>query len=225
MKSKLEKLDAKKIEQHIKTYIESRTPISRDASFDYCYNYFMEFAEDDARKLYAPKNLETSCLQLGFFLASWGMMRKGELRKLNGWGLGPVVEAIADADKKIWEIHLHSYHDAEKLKIVFDVRDQIRDAFPFDRTKVSDILVSKTMLGVFGCVPAFDKFFAAGSGLKTFNLASLQELGKFYETNKAEFEKIKEKTLKFGSDSKTKYFYKEAKLADMIFYVQGDGPI
>ena len=43
-------------------------PIDRNTSFDYCYNYF-KTTED------LTADLEKSCLVLGFYLASWGMLR------------------------------------------------------------------------------------------------------------------------------------------------------
>jgi len=48
----------------------------RFASFDYCYNYFHNFYINKNIKDIAKKeNIETSNLQLGFYLASWGMYR------------------------------------------------------------------------------------------------------------------------------------------------------
>jgi hypothetical protein len=63
------------IDRNLKTYLSARAPEARYASFDYCYNHFQEareakrvgqLADEDDRML--------SCLQLGFYLASWGMM-------------------------------------------------------------------------------------------------------------------------------------------------------
>ena len=53
-----------------------RDPNSRDASFDFCFNYFQSFRDRrDIAAIAAPERLEVSCLQLGFYLASWGMYR------------------------------------------------------------------------------------------------------------------------------------------------------
>lgn len=41
---------------------------SRSRSWDYCYNYFQDHPEP-------TQDLERSCLQLGYYLASWGMLR------------------------------------------------------------------------------------------------------------------------------------------------------
>ena len=84
-------------------------PTSADAatppatrSFDYCFNYFQDFRDvgrlDD---LTAPAHLQTSCLQLGFYLASWGMFRgKAELLTYSAKRLAPVVDTIAAARRR-----------------------------------------------------------------------------------------------------------------------------
>ena len=46
--------------------------------------------------------------------------------------------------------------------------------------------MTKMMLGVFGCVAAFDQYVIKGSGLRTFNRDSLQRLAHFYWTWAAE---------------------------------------
>ena len=43
----------------------------RHVSYDFCYNYFQSFKNKEEIK----DNMELSCLQLGFYLASWGLYR------------------------------------------------------------------------------------------------------------------------------------------------------
>jgi len=53
-----------------------RKPNERLTSFDYCYNHFYSFyKKDKISELASKENFQTSCLQLGFYLASFGMMR------------------------------------------------------------------------------------------------------------------------------------------------------
>lgn len=54
------------IEAEIKVFKKLSNPEDRYSSFDYCYNYFIK--TDDL-----TKDVEKSCLFLGFYLASWGM--------------------------------------------------------------------------------------------------------------------------------------------------------
>src|SRR6185437_15455954 len=64
------------IDANLATFLADRTPDARYASFDYCFNYFQEARESgDTSHLADNDHRMLSCLQLGFFLASWGMMR------------------------------------------------------------------------------------------------------------------------------------------------------
>ena len=90
------------IERNIATYLGARRPLDRYTSFDYCFNYFQSYRDDDrVAGLVAGPAMQLSCLQLGFYLASWGMFRgstamlQRSLRYLT-----PVVEVIARGDRK-----------------------------------------------------------------------------------------------------------------------------
>jgi hypothetical protein len=64
------------IEANLAAFTGDLGPDARYASFDYCFNYFRSFREQDrTADIAAPQNLQMSCLQLGFYLASWGMLR------------------------------------------------------------------------------------------------------------------------------------------------------
>ncbi len=61
---------------NLKAFMTDRSPEGRYASFDYCFNYFQDARErDELHGLADGNGLLLSCLQLGFYLASWGMMR------------------------------------------------------------------------------------------------------------------------------------------------------
>jgi|GEM_PF-6341616 len=64
--------------------------------------------------------------------------------------------------------------------VVFDTARQITAALP---DGASDILVTKIMLGTFGCVPAFDTHFKKGFGVSTFGSRALRKVGEFYKAN------------------------------------------
>ena len=70
------------VEQDLHDYIDGDTnmqgvgPLERYASFDYCFNHFQSFRErGKVDQLASPEYMQLSCLQLGFYLASWGMLR------------------------------------------------------------------------------------------------------------------------------------------------------
>lgn len=72
------KKDKKKLNEFLEGNDKNngRKPNERLASFDYCYNYFYLFyKKGKISELASKENLQTSCLQLGFYLASFGTMR------------------------------------------------------------------------------------------------------------------------------------------------------
>jgi hypothetical protein len=150
------------IEAHLRTYLSARQPSGRYASFDYCFNYFQGFREGGAiGDVTAPANLQLSCLHLGFYLASWGMLRGSSvlLRKSLSYYV-PVIEAIAKTDAGAWEIDANCYTEPN-IATLTETAHRLRSALS---DGASDILVTKIMLGVFGCVPAFDTYFRSGFG-------------------------------------------------------------
>ena len=77
------------------------------------------------------------------------------------------------------------------------------------------------MLGVFGCVPAFDGNFERGFGVSTFGRGALVRIGQFYKENSEAIERNRVTTLRFETGTATTFVYTRAKVIDMIFFVQG----
>lgn len=197
---------------------EGREPDARYASFDYCFNYFQSFRE--AKNLGAiadPKNIQLNCLSLGFYLASWGMFRgSAELLQKSARHLRAAVELIANADAAIWEIDAHCYTESNILQLL-----EMGRVFRQSYSGMSDILVTKIMLGVFGNVPAFDTNFKKGFRVSTFGPKALRKIGTFYEENHAVIEKFRTLTLDFLTGEPTSRKYTRAKVIDMAFFVEG----
>jgi len=88
-----------------------RQPDARYTSFDYCFNYFQSFR--DSGNVAYPENIQFSCLQLGFYLASWGMLRgSAKLLQKSARHFAPVVEVIASMDRTFWEIDADGYSES-----------------------------------------------------------------------------------------------------------------
>lgn len=209
------------IQASIALYQTRLAPNARYASFDYCYNYFQSFRErGDPEALADYPQLQTSCLQLGFYLASWGMLRGSSvLLQRSVRNFVPVVKAISRMPPDVWAIDTHNYSLVQREALLDAIR-RIRNAFP---EPASDILVTKTMLGVFGCVPAFDQYFKKGFGVHTVSLRSLDKIGAFYEEHAQAIESHRVPTLSFESGNPTARIYPRAKVIDMIFFVTGGG--
>lgn len=150
------------------------------------------------------------------------MMRGStELLRRSVRHLIPLIETIAEAPKEVWEIDAHAY-TPDGVSVIFDTADRIRTALG---NKASDTLVTKIMLGTFGCIPAFDNLFRQGFGCATFGAKALRRVGEFYVANRAIVERNRVATLDFASGSRTNRRYTRAKVIDMIFFVQGRGDV
>ncbi len=200
-------------------YLSDRRDSARFASFDYCFNYFQSFYETGTvEDLAAPDSLQVSCLQLGFYLASWGMFRgSADLRHHSAKRLAPVIDAIVAAPTAVWSADADDYRP-EVQAVLIGVAHALRAVLPGGQ---SQTLVTKTMLGVFGCVPAFDRFFRIGFGASTFGAKSLTAIGAFYHANAAAIERCRVPTLDFATGGDTRRSYTRAKVIDMVFFTEG----
>lgn len=207
------------IEANLAVYLAARSPTDRYASFDYCFNYFQSHAErGQTAEIAEGPRMEISCLQLGFYLASWGMYRGSALRLQRSLAyLAPAVAVIATSPPELWSADADDYSD-ETCSLIFDVGHRLRAAFP---EGASDTLITKVMLGVFGCVPAFDSYFKRGFGVSEFNRSAFGRLGQFYDENAEVIERNRVPTLEFATGTDTARRYSRAKVIDMIFFVEG----
>lgn len=207
------------IEGNLRRYLADRDASARYASFDYCFNFFQTYRDqNELPALFQGDALQTACLQIGFYLASWGMFRGStDLLQRSARVFVPLVEVIVNAAPEIWEVDAHNYGRAG-CQIVFDTARQIRAALP---GVASDTLVTKIMLATFGCVPAFDSNFKRGAGLWTFSPRALRALGEFHNRNAEAIERYRMQTLDFDSAAPTSRRYPRAKVIDMIFFVAG----
>lgn len=193
-------------------------PNLRYASFDYCFNFFQSFHEaGNVAALAAPEHLQQSCLHLGFYLASWGMYRgSADLLQRSARHLVPTVEAIAGMNQLVWDIDADCYTESN-IEVLGAARETLGRALG----SMSDTLFTKIMLGVFGCVPAFDQYFKRGLERWTYGPASLARVGEIYANNKALIDRYRIPTLEFLTGEPTHRRYTRAKVLDMAFFIKG----
>lgn len=210
-----------KMDEAVGRYLSARDPSARYTSFDYCYNHFQQHRAG-VKTWGEPTGMEVSCLQLGFYLASWGMLRgSAELLQRSARHLVPLVETIADVPPEVWDLDLDGYN-SDGIDLVFRTAADVHHALR--PLQASDILVTKIMLGVFGCVPAFDTYFKKGFGVSTFSKGSLRQVGEFYRSNASHIDALRQPTLDFTTGQPTTRPYTRAKVVDMIFFIKGGYP-
>ena len=103
---------------------------------------------------------------------------------------------------------------SDKLREIYIEKRKNHD----DYEGVSDILVTKILMGTLGCVPAYDRFFVdtirnykIASG--DFNKKSFNDLAMYYNDNRAELNELKNQLLE-----QRKIHYPEMKILDMAFW-------
>lgn len=213
-----------RIEKSINNYLKSRKPNDRYSSFDYCYNYFNSFYEKDAIKEIAePKNIYFSCLQIGFFLASWGMLRGSSfLLSKSVKHYEDLIHLISQSSEDpIWNIDIDNYND-KTFDILLNYGNKIAEALSSgEKENVTDTLKTKVMLGVFGNVPALDTYNKKYFRVSSFNKNGLKKIKSYYDKNKNKIDSIKIHTINYQNEEKTNRLYTKAKILDMIGFIEG----
>ncbi len=207
----------------IEKYIEEipKDEFHRYKSWDYCFKAFA-----------VEKPTEYLALQLGFFLASWGMYRgSGGLLKKNHLIHQKAVDILfSPAFKKIkcsagQDVSSISVIDILKLKeelaIHYKKAEFINSKGKSKQISTTDTLISKIMLGTMGCVPAYDRYFIEGLKTKNikqiiFNSNSLDNLLHFIEANKNELSDCQ-----YLIRTKIQTHYPLMKILDMYFWQLG----
>jgi hypothetical protein len=207
------------IGRNLKEYLGDRKPSARYSSFDYCFNYFQSHRESGGLPdLIHGEALQLSCLHLGFFLASRGMLRgSSDLLRRSVRIFVPVVETLLSAPAELWILDADGYSE-QAVSAILEFAGTLRRSL---HDGASDILVTKMMLGTMGCVPAFDTNFKKGFRVATFSRKSLRRIGQFYRDNAEVIEAHREATLDFDTGMPTERRYTRAKIIDMIFFIEG----
>jgi hypothetical protein len=224
MKSLLE-LEESKICDFLSKYNdENRDIFDREASYHFCYNYFRNFYEDNCiENLSSVDNLEISCLQLGFYLASWGMYRgSNKLFQKSILVYEEIMKKISE-EQLLWEIDVDNYNE-DNIDTILKFSDKLKDLFKQHEINATYTLTTKIMIGVFGCVPAFDYYFTKALKGSTLNRKSLIKIRDFYNKNYKTIDYLygSENFKTFDVVTKgTKFNYKKAKIVDMIGFTLG----
>ncbi|MFA5158118.1 MAG: hypothetical protein WC451_02935 [Patescibacteria group bacterium] len=198
---------------------KGRKPDERYASFDFCYNYFYSFYKNNKiKELASQENIQTSCLQLGFYLASWGMLRGSSfLLEKSISNFKNLIIAISNMSSVLWEIDVDKY-TGNNIELLLECKQKIADALGKEN-KPSDTLITKIMLGVFANVPAYDQYVRKSFKLHSFNKKSLLKIKKVYDENKQILDSFQIPTYDFCTSVETGVFYTKAKIIDMYGFV------
>jgi hypothetical protein len=132
-------------------------PHHRYRSWEHCYRYFR------GGPAVIRKDPGNAALELGFFLASWGMHRGRSFLLQCAYTVHlNAVETLAAVPAVLWTGRVGEQQaDANHAPMIWDAVVALRKAYkPFG--EATDILVSKVLLGTLACMPACDRYFTEG---------------------------------------------------------------
>lgn len=157
----------------------------RERSWEHCYRYFHNLGPKGI-----AANRDCAALQLGFYLASWGMYRGSSFLLQYAYTVHKaVIDQLATPELSVlWDQELGTgENDALIVPLIFKAINALWDAYkPFGNP--TDTLITKVLLGTLGCLPACDRFFIDGfksSGLaySYLNLSFVMRVLKFCREN------------------------------------------
>lgn len=168
----------------------------RERSWDFCYDYFQDHPSP-------TEDIELSCLHLGYYLASWGMLRGSSylFKNTNALHYRDTIEVIEHHNPTMRGWDVPAYLDQKRCAQYETVWADLRTALLPDGGR-SLTLISKVMMGVWGCIPSFDSYFVSTyRALSTSrseraawgraNADALRMLHTVYDTHRNEIETVR----------------------------------
>ena len=197
----------------------------RYRSWEYCYSHFVEVRGNK------EIDYDYLSLQLSFYLASWGMYRGSSFLLQKDYKIHiPVVkELLNEKYDTLVGIRCEDLRRTHNQKLLQEITsflntyyDEIRHkvkGFKI-KSKLSDTLITKILMGTIGCVPAYDRYFIEGVknrkvAIGKYGINSIMQLVDFYEHNEEQLEKIRMK-MKIEDIP-----YPQMKILDMGFWQIG----
>lgn len=197
----------------------------RYRSWEHCYKCFY-----DARNIKTP-DYDYLSLHLAFYLASWGMYRGSAFLLQKDYKVHiPVVEELLNSKyDSLFGLECKELRDEKNQKRLQELEaflteyyGRVRDSVKEKEIKneISSTLTTKILMGTFGCVPAYDRYFIDGVKKQkvttgNYNLNSLLKLVDFYENNREKLEKARQSLTVYSLP------YPQMKLIDMGFWQIG----
>ena len=199
----------------------------RYRSWEHCYKCF-----HDARDVKNP-DCDYLSLQLAFYLASWGMYRGSSFLLQKDYKVHiPVVSEILEKKYNcLFGIECYKLKNKEIQLCLLEIEAFMNEYYVDIRKKVKETdvknmlsitLITKILMGTFGCVPAYDRYFI--DGIKNqkittgnYSIKSLEKLADFYmnENNYERLEKVRSELRVYDLP------YPQMKLLDMGFWQIG----
>jgi len=180
----------------------------RFLSWEHCYTFFKTKKET----ILKDKNmLDLASLNLSFYLASWGMYRGSSNILWKDYKIhNELIKNLLTSCKNL-------FSDNVEWKNVNKAKQIIEEHYANLKITPTDTLITKVLLGIFGCVPAYDNLFV--NGLREYNKNHKNIPQKF---NESSFNQLQELSKEIEQKPEYKN-YPPMHLIDAYFWWTGGG--
>ena len=153
------------IEGAFKEYKKLREkPNARALSWEHCISQFAAAFANPKKSASDEKTVDLLSLHLGFYLASWGMMRNSKLMDFDYKIHAPFVRTLMGYPD-LFRKDLADFRDPKAMERFKEMHEAVVEhCSQFSKAenyRASDILVSKIILGTLGIAPAYDRNVSA----------------------------------------------------------------
>ena len=200
----------------------------RYRSWEYCYKVFNDAHNSQNIN---DEYIDYLCLHLAFYLASWGMYRGSSFLLQKDYKVHKdAIKVILDNKyNSLWGIPINDYKKEYNKELLFDITNKLKEIYnkirlsvkeKMPKNELSDTLITKILMGAYGCVPAYDRYFISGirnekAASGNFNKKSILELVDFYNKYYDDFENARKQMSVFGME------YPQTKILDSCFWQIG----
>ena len=201
-------------------------PHHSNLSWENCYKFFYDNHEEIVENDKKPELLDIAALHLAFYLASWGMYRGDTfLRQYDHTAYKKLILNLLEKYYYFFKCGFVSWEDLEKAQITITKHfKELKIRGEKYKNEPTQTLITKILMGIFGCVPAYDRFVITAlqkynSEVEKENRISQTFNNKSYIKLKDWWERQNYSEQHYLKDSKIKY--PPMKLVDVYFWSIG----
>src|SRR3989344_6839701 len=135
----------------------------RGKSWEHCYKFFRRY-----KKLRNDKLLmDYAALHLGFFLASWGMLRGSSFLLQQDYKFYiPLIRVLVKKERdRLWNLNFYKLLKERKIEetldCLFGLKEDLKNEITknnLDNKMPTDLLITKIIMATMGCTPAYDRY-------------------------------------------------------------------
>lgn len=168
---------------------------ARVLSWDFCFEHFADVER-------VRRDRQASCMQLGYYLASWGMLRGSSylFRNTNARHYLHALDVIERYTPEMDGLTPARFGEQQTQELLLALYQELGAALlPEGGRRIT--LVTKTMMGVWGVFPSLDSYFMQTFGaiakernkgrmFSRFDVNTVDFIGEFYDTHQKEIDRL-----------------------------------